>query len=132
MRWRDAAMASSAGRAKSGVPAKATASERSTAAGPSDRGCAGGRGFPAFGAQTLFFLDFLAHALALHLRQVIDEQAAVEVIDLVLHADREQSFEIALERLAVAAQRAHADARGAFHFVVIAGHRQAALLRDFL
>src|SRR5688500_1986941 len=67
----------------------------------------------AFRAQPSLLLEFLAHALALHLGEIVDEQPAVEVIDLVLHADREQPVEVLLEGLAVAILRAHADAGGA-------------------
>ena len=77
-------------------------------------------------------LEFLAHPLALEARQVIDEQFAVEVVDLVLDAYREQTVGLHLEGLAVAIERPDADAFGAGDLVVVAGHGQAALLHGLL
>src|SRR5256886_4418449 len=56
-------------------------------------------------------LEFLANALALQIRQVIDEQLAVEVVDLMLDTHRQDVVVITLERLAGAILRAQPDLR---------------------
>jgi hypothetical protein len=53
------------------------------------------------------------------------------MIDLVLHADRQQAVDVLLEWVAVAAQGPHANARRARNLVVVAGHGEAAFLRRF-
>ena len=70
----------------------------------------------------------LLQALALELRQIVDEQLAVEVVHLVLNADGEHPFGVELERLAVRIERAHANHGGAIDEVVELGHRKAAFL----
>jgi hypothetical protein len=77
-------------------------------------------------ARLLFQL--LADALALEAGQIIHEQLAVQVIDLVLDAHRQQAIGIQLEGLAVAVQGAHLDALGALNLLEEARHRQAAFL----
>src|SRR5690606_32374962 len=78
-----AASASSAGTAKSGVPAKTSRNARF-----SEHAGGGLFGFEqACGFEALLFLQLLANAAALEIGQVVHEQLAVEVIDLVLHAN---------------------------------------------
>src|SRR3546814_5989272 len=60
--------------------------------------------------------------------QVVDEQLAVEMIDLVMDAGRQQVVDLEHERLAVAVQRLDLDAVGAGNVGEDAGDRQAAFL----
>src|SRR5687768_2958315 len=76
-------------------------------------------------------LELLADARALELRQVVDEQLAVEMIDLVLNAHGEQPVGVELDLLAVAVQGTHADLLRARHLVEVTRHRQATFLRLF-
>ena len=70
--------------------------------------------FPlSFGAQARGLGEFLHHAVALQPREVIDEQHAVEMVDLVLEADGEQAVGLQFLRLAVAIEVAHAHRPGA-------------------
>src|SRR6185503_10754282 len=87
------------------------------------------RGPVTRGARLAFLLQLLANALALEVGEVVDEQLALDVIHLVLHAHGQRSLVVALEHLAVAILSAHADLGGALHLVVNAGNGQAALLR---
>src|SRR3954470_16631927 len=73
---------------------------------------------------------FLDHAVALQLRQIVHEQHAVEVVDLVLDAGGEQPFGVLLVHLAVEIGEADAHPRRALDFLVIFGDREAALLVD--
>ena len=57
---------------------------------------------------------------------MVDEEHAVEMVDLMLEADREQAVDPFLMRLAVAIEPAGADAVGAKHLGIMIGHRQAA------
>src|SRR5690606_20411554 len=126
-----ATIASSAGTAKAGVPAnaiRAAVTPPSMDADPlgSERRAGAGRHRFALasGSFQIAFLD----ALALELREVVDEQLAFEMIHLVLDALREQTFRLELERLAVAVERLHLDALGPLDVVVQPGHGQAPLL----
>src|SRR5262245_38171110 len=69
-----------------------------------------------------------ADALLLQLREVLDEHLALQVIHLVLDADREQPLGLERERLAVLIVGAHLDALGALHQLVDAGHGKATFL----
>src|SRR5690606_13131468 len=60
-------------------------------------------------AQLLQALD---RPVALERGQVVDEELAVEVVDLVLDAGRQQAVDPQLERLAVAVERLDHDAVG--------------------
>src|SRR5947207_5271071 len=60
----------------------------------------------------------LLEALALELGKIVDEELPLEVIHLVLDADREQSLGLKLERLAVAVERSNLDLRGPLDVVV--------------
>src|SRR5204862_5462454 len=73
-------------------------------------------------ALPALLLEFLANALALQIRQVVDEQLAVEVVDLVLDTHRQDVVVIALERLAAAILRAQPDLRRALHFIADPRH----------
>ena len=112
--WPASCKASSAGTANSGVPAKTMRSR--DVMGQHGRGRSrqiAGRDGPERSRRsarllaTLLF-QLLADARALQLREVVDEQLALEVIHLVLDADREQPVGLELERLAVAVECAHA------------------------
>ena len=72
----------------------------------------------------------LQHAVALQLRQIIHEQHAVEMIDLVLDAGGEQAVGVFLVHLAVEIGEAHAHLRRPLDFLVIFRDRQAAFLVD--
>src|SRR5580658_8567153 len=89
----------------------------------------GSADFAPWGTLPTLFCQTPANQFALELGQVIDEELAFEVIHFMLDADRQQSLRVHLERLAVAAQRAHANMRGARQFVVDAGQRQTPLFR---
>jgi hypothetical protein len=81
----------------------------------------------------LVLLELLADAVALELGQVVDEQLALEMIDLVLNAHREQAVALELERLAVATQRAHADVLARVsQRVEDARHREAPFLASIV
>ena len=62
--------------------------------------------------------------------KMIDEQFAVEMVDLVLEAGGEQALGLDLAALVVAVEIAHPDLRRARDLLVIFGHRQAAFLVD--
>src|SRR5690606_41955404 len=70
----------------------------------------------------------VADAALLQAREVLDEDAAVQVVDLVLDADGQQALGLEREGFAIEAQRPHGDPVGPLDFLVDAGHRQAALL----
>src|SRR5687768_3048006 len=59
--------------------------------------------------------------------EVVEEQLAVQMIDLVLQAAREQVRRVELEGLAVAVQRANGDARGAVDVAEDLGDRETPL-----
>src|SRR5919205_3513277 len=90
------------GTAKSGVPMKTSLS-----------------GIPPPSDAVLALALFLAGSLgelpddqvALQLREVVDEEHAVEVIDLMLEADGEEPLGILLLKLPVVVDIAHPDAR---------------------
>src|SRR5437879_12184305 len=82
--------------------------------------CAGGaraRRSRARGALLALLLELLANALALEVRQVVDEELALEMIHLVLDAHREDVLEVALEEVAVAVLGAQPDLRRALDLV---------------
>src|SRR6266481_6902903 len=79
-------------------------------------------------ALLALLLELLADALALQIRQVVDEQLAVEVVDLVLDTHRQNIVVIALEQSAVAIVRAYADLRRAHHVIENPRHRQTPFL----
>src|SRR5690606_28704406 len=72
----------------------------------------------------------LPHHFALELRDVVDEQHAVEMIDLMLNAGREHALGLDLLRPALAVGEGDADFRRTLDLLVIFGDRQAALLVD--
>src|SRR5262245_8245922 len=74
--------------------------------------------------------EFLDDAVALELGQVIDEQHAVEVVDLVLQAGGEQPVRLDLMRLAVEIREANLHERRPLDLLVQFGNRQAAFLVD--
>jgi hypothetical protein len=66
------------------------------------------------------------------LRQVIDEDDAVQVVDLVLNAHRQQAIGFHRPLLAVEVEVFDGDPLGTLDLVVDAGHRQAAFFADLL
>ena len=101
---------------RAGVPAKATRNRppsrppprsvpsagraaRRTCRSQACRGSSSSSSRPSSPSRA-FFSILPANAVALERRQVVDEELAVEVIDLVLDADREQPVGVELERLA--------------------------------
>ena len=61
---------------------------------------------------------------------MVDEQNAVEMVDLVLQAGGEQPFGLDLLRLAVAVEIFDAHRGRALDFGIVVGDRQAAFLVD--
>ncbi len=83
-------------------PAKATRSGRGSvivAFGALARACAAGRARALLSRNAFLalFVQFLTDLVALEVGQVVDEQLALEMIHLVLHAHRQHAFEVALE-----------------------------------
>src|SRR5712691_1143540 len=72
------------------------------------------------------FLEALEQPLALEAGQSLDPEHAVQLIDLVLVADRAQSFGIFGQYVAVDVLIADPDARITRYLVVDTGHRDAA------
>src|SRR5579885_906251 len=68
--------------------------------------------------------------LALDAAQAIDEEAAVEMIDLVLQRDRQQILSLDLDRLLLRRPRAHHHLFRALHLGGEIDHREAALLPE--
>ena len=68
-------------------------------------------GFLLLAATVL--LQALADTLTLCLGEIVDEQFAVQVIHLVLHADGKQAVELALDLLSVPIEVANPDMLGA-------------------
>src|SRR5712671_5079930 len=79
-------------------------------------------------ALPALLVELLANALALQIRQVVDEQLPVEVVDLVLDAHRQDVVVIGLERCAAAILRAQPDLRRALHFIENPRNRQTPFL----
>src|SRR5437773_988655 len=82
----------------------------------------------ARGALLALLLELLANALALEVREVVDEELALEMIHLVLDAHGKDVLEVALEEVAVAVLGAQPDLRRALDLVEDPRHRQAPLL----
>src|SRR5258706_6158812 len=99
--------------ANSGVPAKPMRI-REAPAGPS-------RG-------PLLFLELGPEPRPLERREIVDEDPADQVIHLVLDAHREHALGLQLEGFAARVECANGHFRGPPHAVVVAWHRQAALL----
>src|ERR1700751_1814571 len=72
--------------------------------------------------------EFLEHAVALELGQVIDEQNAVQVIDFVLQAGGEEPIGLDLARLSLTIEISHLHLRRTLDVAVIFRDRQAPLL----
>src|SRR5690606_34074776 len=119
--WREARRLASARSAKTGVPAKTTR-----------RGAPAGRAAPPApsGDGTLLLAELCPDARLLEPRQVLDKHLAVQVIDLVLDADREQPVRFQGEGRAVPVQGADGHAIRTLDLVVDARNRQATLLVD--
>src|ERR1700687_388838 len=75
-----------------------------------------------------FFLD----AAPLQLRKMVDEEDAVDMVDLVLQHAGEQSFGLDFDRAAVEIEKARFDFYRPFHLVGKIGNREAAFLVDRL
>ena len=73
------------------------------------------------------FCEFAPVEFALDPADAIDEELAVEMIDLMLQRDREQVVRLDLDLLLVGRPRAHQHARRAFHVGGVIDHRQASL-----
>src|SRR5258708_11925 len=120
MSWPSAASRCSVGTAKSGVPMKGRRGDMMVRPA---------RGLRLFRGGLLRGLgEFLGDAVALQLGQVIDEQLAVEMVDLMLHACREQADRLLFMRLALDIHIAEPHGRRPFDRFVIFRNRQAALL----
>src|SRR5581483_7215008 len=63
--------------------------------------------------------------LFLERAEIVDEQLAVQMVDLVLQASREELGGLDLERLAVPIERAHDDMRGSLDLPVNLGDRRS-------
>src|SRR4051812_12893746 len=119
--WREWTSALSAGTAKSGVPANTMRRGETSVsvAFASFAGQLGGVFFP-------IFLELLANALALQVGEVVDEELAVEVIHLMLHAHGKDVVAVTLELLPLAVEGAHANLGRPHNLIEHARHRQAA------
>src|SRR5579863_866034 len=120
MSWPASSSAPRMRTAKSGVPRNAT------------RSLAGGWGAiaPSGGnrrLETLGLSELAQDDAALQRRNVVDEQHAVEVIDLVLDAGGEQALGIELADLVLLVEVAHAHRHRPFDVGILLGQRQAAL-----
>src|SRR5579862_1245411 len=73
-------------------------------------------------------VEFLANPLALEVGEIVDEQLAVEMIHLVLDADRKDVVVVALEHGAGAVLRAHPHLRRALHLIEDARHGETPFL----
>src|SRR5438067_12212428 len=82
----------------------------------------------ARGAFLALLLELPAYALALEVRQVVDEELALEMIHLVLDPHREDVLEVALEDVAVAVRGAEASHRRALDLGEDPRDRQALLV----
>src|SRR5690606_29680247 len=122
--------ARSAVAAKSGVPAKRIFKRASCYRRLRGRNYARSAAatHPCSGAGAMHLFQLLANAVALQARDIVDEQLAVEVIQLVLDAYRQQAIGVHLERLAVSVQRLDQHAVRALHRFIEARHRQATLV----
>src|SRR5439155_1163637 len=76
------------------------------------------------------FLPFREQQAALHRAEVIEEQNAIEVIDLVLDGARLVAFRLSAKLCAVAVQRFDDHVRMAFDVAEDVGYRQAAFFRS--
>src|SRR5690606_19978669 len=83
------------------------------------------------GLRLVQLLQFLADAVTLEVGQIIHEQLAIQVIALMLDADRQQAFTNDVEGLAVTVQRLDPDALGAGDRLVETGYREATFLHLF-
>src|SRR6185503_14230441 len=108
--WPAASRRASARSANSGVPAK-TRRRKAQSGGL---------------AQLLGELG--ADALLLELRQVLDEDLALQMIHFMLDAHGEQALGLQRECVAVLVVGAHLHALGPLHQLVNGGHREAAFL----
>src|SRR5271169_273492 len=72
--------------------------------------------------------EFLDHPIALQLREIVYEQHAVEMVDLMLQHGRKQVFGEHFLMRAIAVDVAHANARWPLDLPVIFGDGEAALL----
>src|ERR1700739_4749969 len=79
-------------------------------------------------ALLALLVELLANALALEVREVVDEQLPVEVIHLVLNAHREDVVVVTLEHRTRAVLGADPHLRRALHLIENAGHRETPLL----
>src|SRR5256885_14864353 len=70
--------------------------------------------------------EFLDNPVALEARDVVDEENAIQVVDLMLQAGGEKARGVNLLGLALAVEIAGIHLRWAAHHVVIFGDRQAA------
>ena len=70
--------------------------------------------------------------VALELRQVVDEQDAVQMVDLVLQAGREQPVRFDLVRLALKIEILDLHLRGAFDVIVEFRNRKTSFFVDRL
>src|SRR5476649_443398 len=75
-----------------------------------------------------FFLD----PVALQLRKMVDEEDAVDMIDLVLQHAGEQSLGLDLDGVAFEIEKARCDFLGPLHLVGKFGNRETAFLVDRL
>src|SRR4051812_26663048 len=108
--WPAAASAASARSANGGVPAKARRRKK------------------ASGRLAQLLGEASADALLLELRQMLDEDLALQVIHLVLDAHREQPLRLEGEGIAVLVVGANLCALGSFHQLVDPRDRKATFL----
>ena len=74
------------------------------------------------------FLDPGLKPHLLELRKIFDKYFAFEVVNFMLHADRQQAIGLQREGFAFGIQRTHSNVLSPPHFFINAGHRQTAFL----
>ena len=79
----------------------------------------------------MFFFQFLDDPVQFQARELFHEYLAIQMVDFMLQADREQAVGMQFERLALPVKRAQGDLLCACHFLVNAGYRQTAFLAGF-
>lgn len=83
---------------------------------------------PRLCGSKLLFTQFLPNTVLFEAREPLNEDPALEMIDFMLNTHRQQILGIERECFALDILRAHRHRFGAFHLLINARHRKAALL----
>src|SRR5260370_1772175 len=100
------------------------------AQGQNDEHCGGRGDLPL--AELLQLLDLADDEVAFQATQAVDEEDAVEVVDLVLHGAGEKLFTFDLEPVSVDILRADLDLGGAMDLLANLGEAEATLFFELL